>query len=95
MERNFGNTIVHGFGMVCVQMVLQENKAKLGLGYSKAGANHTKQFANNSSGNFPTCSRVVFMTQRENKPRIDRNKEGPQINEIPQEMGQTDWDKYR
>ena len=28
-------------------------------------------------------------------PRIDRNKEGPQINELPQEMGQTDWDKYR
>ena len=31
-------------------------------------------------------SKVVFMTQRENRPRIDRNKEGPQINELPQEM---------
>ena len=40
-------------------------------------------------------SRVVFMTQRENMPRFNKNNEGPQINELPQEMGQTDWDKYR
>ena len=40
-------------------------------------------------------SRVVFMTQRENMPRFDRNNGGPQINEIPQETGQTDWDEYR
>ena len=40
-------------------------------------------------------SRVVFMTQRENMPRFNKNNEGPQINEIPQETGQTDWDKYR
>ena len=40
-------------------------------------------------------SRVVFMTQRENMPRFNKNNEGPQINEIPQETGQTDCDKYR
>ena len=54
MKRNLGNTIIYGFGMVGMQMVLQEKKAKLGQGYSKAGGNHTKQFANNSSGDFPT-----------------------------------------
>ena len=35
-------------------------------------------------------SRVVFMTHRENMPRFKKNNEGPQINELPQESGQTD-----